>query len=307
MRISKFYPEEYIALGSAFVIIAVQAYCLFSGILKDISVITTPAASFILLTLIIVVQKNKEPLSEPLSAKNKAMRFLRSWLHIPFYGIIFTAFQTFVHKLNPKDYDWLLLRADYSLFGFDITVWLEQYTSKVLTEILTLSYFSYYVLPTLTFAVLYFSRDKASFITARKYLLSILIGWYGAFIFYLILPAAGPDIAYPEHYTVPLAGLSPITNTYLQNLGEYLKSSFVRNTYPSMHFGIILMTNYFAYKYTKKYFWLCTLPLGTLLGIATLYLRQHYLIDLVGSFFITGLSIYFSLQYFKNIKMPSRV
>ncbi|HEY3249976.1 MAG TPA: phosphatase PAP2 family protein, partial [Ignavibacteria bacterium] len=109
-----------------------------------------------------------------------------------------------------------------------------------------------------------------------------------------LLPAAGPDIAYPEHYSVPLVGLSPVTNTYLQNLSEYLKGSFVRNTYPSMHFGILLITNYFAYKYKRKYFWFCTLPLGIMLGIATLYLRQHYFIDLVGAAPVVILSIYLS-------------
>jgi membrane-associated phospholipid phosphatase len=302
---NKFYPEEYIAMLTAFAVILVQVYCIFSGILTNISILTIPVLSFVLLTLIIIVQKNREPLKEPISDKHKTFRFLRGWLQIPFYGIIFTAFQSFVHKLNPTDYDWLLLKADYNTFGFDITVWLEKYISNTLTEILTLSYFSYYVLPSLTFIILFWSKDKAAFVNARKYLLAIVIGWYGAFIFYLLLPAAGPDIAYPEHYKIPLAGLSPITNTYLQNLGEYLKGSYVRNTYPSMHFGIILMTNYFARKYTKKYFWLCTLPLGTMLGIATLYLRQHYLIDLVGSVFIAGLSIYFSLRYFKNSKLSS--
>ncbi|HMT13010.1 MAG TPA: phosphatase PAP2 family protein, partial [Ignavibacteria bacterium] len=110
--------------------------------------------------------------------------------------------------------------------------------------------------------------------------------------FYMALPAAGPDIAFPEHYTVPLTGLSPLTNMYLENLGKYLRESFVRNTFPSMHFGIILITNYFAFRFKRNYFLFCTLPLGTLLAIATVYLRQHYLIDLVGSLPVAALSIY---------------
>ncbi|HWA05951.1 MAG TPA: phosphatase PAP2 family protein, partial [Ignavibacteria bacterium] len=95
-------------------------------------------------------------------------------------------------------------------------------------------------------------------------------------------------------------GLSPLTNMYLENLGKYLKESFVRNTFPSMHFGIILITNYFAYRFKRKYFWFATLPVGTLLAIATVYLRQHYLIDLVGSLPVAALSIYLAGKLIKR-------
>ena len=127
----------------------------------------------------------------------------------------------------------------------------------------------------------------------------MIIGWYAAFVFYYIIPAAGPDMAFPEHYRIPITGLSPLTNAYLGNLSQYLKESSVRNTYPSMHFGILLITNYFAFIYKRKYFWFCTLPLGILLGIATLYLRQHYLIDLARVIPIAALSIYAALKIIK--------
>ncbi|HEY3251532.1 MAG TPA: phosphatase PAP2 family protein, partial [Ignavibacteria bacterium] len=241
-----FYPQDKIAIIFSLVIIPLQIYFV------SLSVSFPTVLGFI--SLIALIFFNNK-------FKNRVIKFLRSYIHIPYYGLIFTSFQTYVYKLNPTDYDWLLLKADYTIFGTDLTKWFEQYISKGLTEVITLSYFSYYVLPTLTFILLYFSKNSESFIRTRNYLLSIVIGWYGAFIFYVLLPATGPDIAYPEHYSIPLVGLSPLTNTYLQNLSEYLKGSFVRNTYPSMHFGILLITNYFAYRYKRKYFWFCTLPL----------------------------------------------
>lgn len=273
----KLRPEDKIAIGFSVIIIPLQIY--FNLLPSSISTII----GFMVLLLLIALHNKYD---------NKPLRFLRSYYHIPFYGIIFTAFQTFLHKLNPNDYDHLLLSWDYEVFGFDITRWLEQFISRGLTEVLTLSYFSYYVLPTLTFIVLFFAKGSDSTINLRKYVLSIVIGWYAAFVIYLIIPAAGPDIAFPENYTVPLAGLSPLTNSYLQTLSQYLKESSVRNTFPSMHFGIILITNYFAFILKRKYFWFVTLPLGTMLAIATVYLRQHYLIDLVGSIPMAAGSIY---------------
>ena len=218
------------------------------------------------------------------NSSNKTVKFLRTYLHIPYYGIIFTAYESFLHKLNPTDWDWLLLKADYAIFRFDITVWLEKFNSALLTEILIITYFSYYVLPTLSAVVFYFIlKQTNAYENLRKFILTLIIGWYAAFMFYAVLPAAGPDMAFPEHYTVQLKGLSPLTNYYLETVTTYLKTSEVRNTFPSMHFAIILMINFFAFRWSKKYFWFCTLPLGTGLAIATLYLRQHYLIDLVGS------------------------
>ena len=277
------YPEDKIALCFSAVVILIQISYFISGVLKDIIQILIPVIALLVLSVFIFTR---------ISSSSGTLRFFRSYLHIPFYGIIFAAFQRFVHILNPNDYDPFLLKADLFLFGFDITVWFEQFISKALTEVLTLSYFSYYILPTLTFVILYFSKNTDSFIKARNYLLAIVIGWYGAFVFYMVLPAAGPDIAYSSHYNVPLAGLSPLTNTYLQNLSVYLKESFVRNTFPSMHFGILLITNYFAFKYKRTYFLLCTLPSCIMLAVATVYLRQHYLIDLLGSVPVAVVSIY---------------
>lgn len=284
---SRFYPEDLIAISVSGLIVLVQVYCFSIGLIKDLSQVLTPAVSSFVLCFFIVYRN---------STSSRTIKFLSSYLHIPFYGIIFSAFQTLIHKINPNDHDILLLRIDMSVFGFDITRSFEPYISKGLTEILTLSYFSYYVLPSLTFVLLYFKKESGAFTFSRQYLLAIVIAWYSAFIFYIILPAAGPDIAFPEHYTVPLQGLSPITNTYLSNLGQYLRESFVRNTFPSLHFGIILITNYFAFKLRRKYFLFCTLPLGSLLALATVYLRQHYLIDLVGSLPLAALSIYLSIK-----------
>lgn len=286
-RPSNLYPEDKIAVFSSILIIITQLYFYFNGFLKEFSAIITPIILFIILVGLIYFQRK---------SSSKVLKFSRSYIHIPYYGIIFSAFQSFVHKVNPTDYDTLLLKWDMSVFGFDITRWFEPFISTGLTEALTLSYFSYYVLPTLTFVLLFFSRKDNSFLMARNYLLAIVIGWYGALIFYIALPAAGPDIAFPEHYSVTLQGLSPVTNMYLESLGKYLRESFVRNTFPSMHFGIILITNFFAFIYKRKYFWFCTLPLGTMLAIATVYLRQHYFIDLAGSLPVAAISIYLSLK-----------
>ena len=285
-----FFTEEKIAVICITAIIALQIYF---GLYGEI---VAPLAGTIVMLVLIYFQHR---------SASKALLFFRSYIHIPLYGIVFAAFQTFIHKLNPTDYDITLAIWDMKIFHFDVTMWLQSFISRGLTEALTLSYFSYYVLPTLTFLLLFIQKNNEnSYSTARWYLLSIVTGWYAAFIFYTIIPAAGPDIAFPMHYTVTLTGVSPITNSYLEHLGKYLRESNIRNTFPSMHFAIILMTNYFAFRFRKKYFLFCTLPLGIMLGIATLYLRQHYFIDLVGSLPMAFISIYAASTFFAKTEAP---
>jgi len=229
--------------------------------------------------------------------------FLRSWLHIPYYGIIFTAFQSYIHRLNPNDYDLFLAKADLAIFGFDITKWFERFNSPVLTDVLTISYFSYYLLPTLTAVVIYFyKKNDNSYTELRKYILAIVIAWYTAFIWYVIIPAAGPDLAFAQNYSTELKGNLSFVNYYLNSVHNYLAESQVRNTFPSLHFGIILISNYFAFRKSKLFFYLITLPLGLGLAIATLYLRQHYLIDLVGSIVVAVYSIWIANMLLKSSK-----
>ncbi len=279
-----FCPEELIALSFTLVVLLLQIILIIQGKITSYSEFIQLLTAFVILFGFIIYTRK---------SSHKVTKFLRTYLQIPYYGIIFTDFESYLHKLNPTDWDWLLSKADMAIFRFDITQWLEKFNTPALTEVLIISYFSYYVLPTISAVVFYFVlKQDNNYENLRGFVLTLLIGWYGAFIFYAVLPAAGPDLAFAQHYSTHLVGLSPLTNYYLVTVTTYLKTSEVRNTFPSMHFTILLMINYFAFRWSKKYFWFCTLPLGIGLAIATLYLRQHYLIDLAGSVFMAWFSVW---------------
>jgi hypothetical protein len=289
-----FYPEDLIAFFFTFIVLTVQVILLLLNKTSGTATLVQLLAAAITFTAFILISKQ---------SKNRYILFLRTYLHIPYYAVIFTTFEDYLHRLNPVDWDWLLLKADYAVLGFDVTVWLEKINTPIVTELLIISYFSYYLLPTLSAVVFYFILKRENvYGDLRYFVLALIIGWYTAFIFYAALPAAGPDIAFPENYSAELKGLSFLTNYYLQTVTSYLRESAVRNTFPSMHFAIILMVNYFAFRWNKKYFWLCTLPLGTGLAIATMYLRQHYFIDLVGSVPMAWLSVWLAGRWVNEMK-----
>lgn len=300
--LSKLYPEDKIAIAFSLLILVIQLWYFFSGFLTDISKFIFPATAFVLLLLLIYFQNKNGSDSLNPSLKQRSLKFTRSYYHVLYYAIIFNAFQTFVHELNPNDFDTHLLKYDILILGVDPTVWFEKYSSGFLTELFAVSYASYYILPSLTFIMIYTLKGGDSFLKSRNYLLAYCIGLYAAFVFYALLPAAGPDLAFPENYTIPLTGITPFTTEFLKNLAQYLKDTEARNTFPSMHFAVLLVINYFSFLYRRNYFWFCTLPLGILLAVATVYLRQHYFVDLLGSIPIAALSIYFALKINKKYK-----
>jgi len=299
---SKLYPEDKIAVSFSVLILAIQLWYFLSGFLTDTSKFLFPATAFILLLLLIYFQNKFAYEQVNPSLLQRSLKFTRSYYHVLYYAIIFNAFQTFVHELNPNDFDIYLLKYDILVLGTDPTLWFEKHSSGFLTELFAVSYASYYILPSLTFIMIYTLKGADSFLKARNYLLAYCIGLYAAFTFYALLPAAGPDLAFPENYTIPLTGITPFTTAFLKNLSQYLKETDARNTFPSMHFAVLIVINYFAFLYRRKYFLFCTLPLGILLAVATVYLRQHYFVDLLGSIPIAALSIYFTIKINKKHK-----
>jgi membrane-associated phospholipid phosphatase len=303
--LTNLYPEDKIALSFSVLILIIQLWYFFSGFLTDTSKFLFPAIAFALLLMLIYFQNRSSYDPEDPSLLQRSLKFTRSYYHVLYYAIIFNAFQTFVHEMNPNDFDIYLLKYDILILGADPTVWFEKHSSRFLTELFAVSYASYYILPSLTFIVIYTLKGADSFLKARNYLLAYCIGLYAAFIFYVLLPAAGPDLAFPENYSIPLTGLTSFSTEFLKNLAQYLKDTEARNTFPSMHFAVLIVINYFAFLYRRKYFLYCTLPLGILLAVATVYLRQHYFVDLLGSIPIAALSIYFALKINKKYRTLS--
>lgn len=282
----KLLPEELITFAFTVIILSLKLALYFLGKVSDISDLLTPLLLFFAYFLFIFIFCKNQ---------NKIIIFIRTYFHIPYYGVLFTAFQSYLHKLNPKDWDLFLLKGDYFLFGFDITVWLERFNNNLLSEILIIFYFSYYLLPTVfAFIIFFHNTSNDSYYKLRTFILTIVITWYSAFVFYALMPAAGPDITFPQHYKTELMGISLFTNYYFETVTSYLRESEVRNTFPSLHFGILLIISYFAFKWKRKFFYFCSLPCTTGLAIATVYLRQHYLIDLFGVIPLVIFSIYIS-------------
>lgn len=177
----------------------------------------------------------------------------------------------------PDCHEWLIA-ADECLFGgINPVVWMQRWTHPRLTDLMTLAYTTYYFYPPILALRLYRRGQRAEF---RDAMLALALTFYLGYLGYVLVPAMDPWITMQERFTVTLEG-SPITN---QALTLYTISNLKvpRDCFPSLHTAVSLVVLVFAWRSWRRFFW-AALPCVTALLLSTIYLRLHYVIDLVAA------------------------
>lgn len=181
---------------------------------------------------------------------------------------------------------WIATPADAALFELDRTLWggisLPEHFFRLeriwLSELLSGAYFCFYfvvLLPVIWFSIRRREHEAKSFFFGLSYL--YLIGFAG----YLLVPAGGPYMAFPELFPYPVHG-GPMTAFLTARVAEGITGMDV---FPSLHSGITLFVAGFFLTARSRpgYRAVSSLLLPIVAGVilATVYLRYHYGIDLV--------------------------
>jgi len=218
----------------------------------------------------------------------KILRIIHYFYLIPLVLLTFKEVYFLIRPIRPNDYDNLLIHIDRWIFGVDPTVFLYQFSHPVITEILQIIYGMFYFLPIILAIAL---LRKRKLVVADFAIFTVIYGFFLSYIGYFTLPAIGPRFTLHnfQNENIELPGLL-ITN-FLRDVTNAVESiprgtlnpeSIVqRDVFPSGHTMITLVVIYLSIKLKSRsrYF---LVPVGTLLIFATVYLRYHYVIDLIG-------------------------
>jgi membrane-associated phospholipid phosphatase len=212
---------------------------------------------------------------------------LHRWYCYLIIIFVFKELYLMVHPIHPTDYDQLFISIDRWMFGGDPTHWMANWANPFLTEILQIAYFSYYILFIILGVELYRRHaigdfDKAAFM--------IVYGFYLSYLGYFLLPGVGPRFTLHDFTLLDseLPGVV-VTNALrtIINAGESIPAvhdhaaDFVqRDVFPSGHTQLTIIVMTLAFRYRLRSRWIL-LSLGNLLILATVYLRYHYVIDLI--------------------------
>ncbi|HSE97584.1 MAG TPA: phosphatase PAP2 family protein [Blastocatellia bacterium] len=201
-------------------------------------------------------------------------RFIHGWYPVALVPVTFKELTFLIPLIHPRDYDWELARIDYWMFGAHPTVWLERFTWPVLTEFFQLSYTTYYFLPLILGAVLWSKRWFERF---NFFVFVAVLGFYLSYLGYIAVPAIGPRFILASEQSFPLRGV--FLYQWIRDTLDRAEG-ITRDAFPSGHTELTLLVLYYAGRFHRRTFWLM-LPAGSALIISTVYLRYHYVIDVI--------------------------
>lgn len=219
--------------------------------------------------------------------QNKITHQLRFWYLVPMIFLVFKEMYYIVDPLRQTLYDDVLIKIDRFLFGADPTIVLYKIANPYLTELLQIVYGTFFFLPIILGLNLLCNGRKKE-IDYMAFI--IVLGFFLSYIGYIIVPAIGPRFTLHDFHSTSqeLPGL--FLTEFLRevvNTGESIPSGTVnpaqvvqRDVFPSGHTQMTLLVMYLSVKFNtkSKYFFLVN---GSLLIFATVYLRYHYVIDLI--------------------------
>jgi len=221
----------------------------------------------------------------------KILAFIHDWHVAP---TVFFTFKELYFIIKPlhggRDYDNWLIAADRWLFGVDPTRWLMQFATPWLTEILQLAYTLFYLMFIALGVELYRRQSKDLF---HFFMFTCVYGFYLSYCGYFFLPAVGPRFTLHDFSALdrdlPGVVLTPYFRWFVNFGGsvpmgvpnDVAMAGTQRDVFPSGHTMMTLVLMYLSARFRLRLRW-PILATGTLLILATVYERYHYVVDLIG-------------------------
>ena len=205
------------------------------------------------------------------------VKIVRDWF--PFFllcGCYYALYTNLVLRVNPHTADAFLAKMDAAILGNQPSFLLEPFIRPWLTDFLNAIYFSHVlVFPGAAFYFYLKAEEKVFRRLMMGFLTIMLLGITS----YILIPAVGPDSFLATQYTLDLQGHALVKSVdYIFRTGHVAFDCF-----PSLHVGIPLLLSLYVRDYRRKAF-VPVLIYVALMCLATIYLRYHYLVDVLAAF-----------------------
>jgi membrane-associated phospholipid phosphatase len=202
-------------------------------------------------------------------------------------NIAFQQMRTAVPALRNYRADADLQAIDSWLIGRTPSLILQGWMQPWISDVMSVCYFLY--LPYIALSMLWYLFSRLN--VARRFFAG-LFSLYGiGFLGYLALPAAGPYLAMTDRFSKPIeGGWLTAVNAALISAG-----SNGIDVFPSLHCAVSCYILFFDRRFKPWRYRLYLLPC-VVLWMSTVYLRYHYLVDLIAGFLLAAVSLWLSFR-----------
>ena len=181
--------------------------------------------------------------------------------------------------VSPWTDDARIYAFDKHVFGFEASVALDRFVTPTTTEWFAFFYFLYFlILCVHVLPMVYWSRDQ---LLLARFATGTLLMFLTAHLVYMIVPGYGPYWFLKGTFVHELQG-----GTFWRLVREAVEAGGAqKDIFPSLHTAAPTFFAIFSFRHRRlvpfKYSWPVVAFLATQIIIATMFLRWHYLIDVI--------------------------
>jgi len=201
--------------------------------------------------------------------------------------LVYTNLHDTIGFVNPHDVHHALAAFDRALLGVSPTLWAERFITPARTEWMQFFYANFFWLAPSVSLILLVRRRTAEF---RAATLAVLACFFLGYALYVLFPAAPPRLVLVHEYTKNLYGYPQFFSRLNADAFSLLPVDS-RAAFPSLHTAVSVVMLACAWRYLRAWFWV-TLPLVLGLWASTIYLRHHYVVDLLAGFALAPLALF---------------
>ena len=110
------------------------------------------------------------------------------------------------------------------------------------------------------------------------------------YLLYVLFPAAPPRLVLVYEFTRSLQGYPHLFSNVSARAFELLPVDS-RAAFPSLHAAVSLVALVYAWRYLRAWFWIL-LPFVLGLWVSTIYLRHHYVVDLLAGWALAPVAVW---------------
>jgi hypothetical protein len=188
--------------------------------------------------------------------------------------------------VSPDAVDGRIYAFDRSVFGVEPAVWFDHFASPATTEWFAFFYFLYFLLVSAhVLPMLFCVRDEE---VLASFGVGILLVFLSAHLMYMLVPGWGPYWYLNGSFRHELQG----GRFWRLVLDTVEAGGAQKDIFPSLHTAAPTFFAWFSFRHRNrppfKYTWAVIAFLTTQIIIATMFLRWHYLVDVIAGVALAG-------------------